>query len=142
MADLTDGYAPKVSRARRGLAMLDRNRVLVQDEVQAPEPVEIVWNFHTRAKIEVQESRATLTQGKAALEARILSPKGAAFEVISANPPAPQRQQPDVHNLVIRLAEKTKEARLAVLLTPAGSASSAPALEPLDAWISAGKLEK
>lgn len=141
VADLTDGYKPKVTLARRGVALLDRRQVLVQDEVEAPEPVEIVWNFHTRAKIDLHGSRATLSQRKARMEARILSPEGARFEMISANPPPPQAQQPDVHNLVIRLPEKTTQTRIAVLLA-AGDHVPAPPLEPLGAWIAAGRLEK
>lgn len=142
VADLTNGYGPAVKRARRGIALLDRRQVLVQDEVQAPEPVEVVWNFHTRAKIDTQGARATLALGKAKLDARILSPEGARFDVLFANPPPPQRQQPDVHNLVVRLPGKTRQVRLAVLLTPGGEAVAAPALKPLEDWIAASKVAK
>jgi hypothetical protein len=80
-----------------------------------------------------------LTLGQAKLEARLLSPEGAQFAVASANPPAPQAQQPDVRTLVVRLPQRTRQVRLAVLLTPGAERSSAPALVPLDAWIEAGK---
>ncbi|MBI5685046.1 MAG: heparinase II/III family protein [Verrucomicrobia bacterium] len=140
VADMTAAYAPKTTRAHRGVALLDRKQVLVQDELEASQPVEVVWNFLTKAKIEASGDRATLTQGRAKLEARILSPTGAKFEVISASPPPPQRQQPDVRNLTVRLPSKTAQARVAVLLSPAGVAGAAPKLEPLQAWIAAGKL--
>ena len=94
----------------------------------------------TKAKIEVGRDRATLTMGREKLEARILSPEGAKFEIVSANPPSPQHQQPDVHNLTVRLPAKTTQTRVAVLLFPASAAESAPSLEPLEAWIAAGKL--
>jgi hypothetical protein len=143
VADLTDPYKIQVTHASRGVALIDRRQVLVQDEVQAPRPVEIVWNFHTRAQIALQGDKATLTQGKARMQARILSPAGAHFEVISANPAPPQAQQPDVRNLIIRLPEKTREARIVVLLTPdAKGDASTPSVEPLAAWISVGRLKK
>jgi hypothetical protein len=141
VAELSEAYKPKVTDARRGIALLDRRRVLVQDEVRAREPVEIVWNFHTRARVEPKGATAILSQGRARLEARILSPAGARFDVISANPPPPQAQQPDVHNLIVRLPERVKQARIAVLFTIAGDSVSAPTLESLDSWVAAGKLQ-
>jgi hypothetical protein len=142
VADLSDPYKANVTSARRGVALIDRRRVLVQDEVQAPRPVEIVWNFHTRAQIALQGDRAVLTQGRARMQARILSPSGAHFEIIPANPPPPQAQQPDVRNLIVRLPEKTRGARIVVLLAPVTTAGiPIPRIEPLDAWIAAGPLK-
>ena len=140
VADMTAAYPSKTTRAYRGMALLGRKQVLVQDELEARQPVEVVWNFLTKAKIEVGRDRATLTMGREKLEARILSPEGAKFEIVSANPPSPQHQQPDVHNLTVRLPAKTTQTRVAVLLFPASAAESAPSLEPLEAWIAAGKL--
>ncbi len=141
VADLTSGYTPRVTQVRRGIALLDRRQVLVQDELQAPQPVQVVWNFHTRAQIEVHGKRAILAQGKEKLEAVILAPEGARFEVVSANPSRPQAQQPDVHNLTVCLPKKVDHLRLAVLLTPTGKEAGKPALVSLDEWISAGKSD-
>jgi hypothetical protein len=142
VTDLSDPYKGQVTHASRGVALIDRRQVLVQDELQAPRPVEIIWNFHTRAQIALQGDKATLTQGNAQMQARILSPAGAHFEVISANPPLPQAQQPDVHNLIIRLPEKTREVRIVVLLTPNAKGDvAAPRVEPLDAWVASGRLK-
>jgi len=142
VADLTAAYTPRLTQARRGLAVLNRSQVLVQDEIQAAQPVEVVWNFHTKAAIQVRGDRATLTQGQVLLEARILSPPHATFAVVSANPPLPQAQQPQVSNLTIRLPEPVRQLRLVVLLTPRGTALPVPALEPLDTWVLAGKLDR
>ncbi len=133
VADLSAAYAPRVQTARRGIALIDRSQVLVQDEVQAKEPVEIRWNFLTRAQIETHGDRATLTLNKEALEVRILEPSEAKFAVLAADPPPPQAQQPDVHNLTIRLP-RGRSARLAVLLAPAGHLQP-PKVEPLASWI-------
>ncbi len=139
VADLTAGYAPKLTRALRGVALLHRGEVLVEDEIEAGKPEEVVWNFHTQALIDADGPRATLTLGAARLEARILSPDGARFEVIAANPPPPQAQQPDVHNLTVRLPGRTQKARIVVLLAP-GGVTEMTKIEPLDNWIAAGSL--
>jgi len=136
VADLSSAYAPKAQQALRGVALLNRRQVLVQDEVEAKEPVDIVWNFHTRASVGPTGARATLSQGKAQLEARILSPADARFEVVSANPLPPQAQQPDVHNLIVRLRAVKGRVRIAVLLAPSGEVEE-PRIEPLKAWITA-----
>ncbi|MBM4086888.1 MAG: coagulation factor 5/8 type domain-containing protein, partial [Planctomycetes bacterium] len=141
VADLTGGYKAKATSVRRGIALLNRSQVVVQDELQAPQPVEVVWNFHTQAKLVVQGDRATLVRGPAKMEARILSPADARFEIVSANPPPPQRQQPDVSNLTVRLPQKATQTRIVVLLQPLDSTTSPPAIEPLNAWIEAGKLK-
>lgn len=141
VADLTDGYKPKVIRAWRGIALLDRRQVLVQDEIKARELVDVIWNFHTRARVEMRGKRATLTQNNVQFEVRILSPQSARFEVISSNPaPPPQAQQPDVRNLRIRLPKKIKDVRIAVLLSPSTPAPT-PKLETLEAWLATGKLK-
>jgi hypothetical protein len=137
--DLTAGYAPRVTQARRGLALLERRRVLIQDEILAPRPVEVVWRLHTKANVEAAGNRATLTLGKAKLEVRLLWPEDGRFVVAPASTPAPQAQQPDVRALVVHLPAQAGEVCLSVLLTPGGGDDAAPKLEPLTAWIAAGR---
>jgi len=136
--DLSAAYRGKASKVQRGLAMISDSQVLVQDEVEAGRPVEVLWNFLTPAKIEVTGGTAKLAQDSGVLSLRILSPAGARFEVISANPPPPQKQQPDIQNLTVRLPEKVRSARIAVLITVGKEQGPAMNLEPLDQW--AGRL--
>jgi hypothetical protein len=127
----------------RGVELLDRKRVVIEDEVKAEKPLDIVWNFHTRAKTQLDGNKTTLTQENAKLEAKILSPANVKFEIISANPPPPQRQQPDVQNQVIRLAGKSSSARIIVLLTPIADGDKSgevPKAEPLAEWIACGPI--
>jgi hypothetical protein len=93
-----------------------------------------LWNFLTPAKIEVTGGTAKLAQDSGVLSLRILSPAGARFEVISANPAPPQKQQPDIQNLTVRLAEKVKSVRIAVLITVGKEPGPAMNLEALDQW--------
>lgn len=141
VTDLTDGYRRKAKQVLRGIELLERRRVLVQDEIQTEQPVRITWNFHTPAKIQLEGTSAVLSQGEAKLHARILSPEGARFEVVSANPPKPQAQQPEVSNLVIRLIGRVGTTRIIVLLSPGGGESeAAPPVEMLEKWIEKGRL--
>jgi len=138
VADLSAAYEPAVSKALRGVELINGRQVLVQDELMLTKPVKVVWNFHTRAKIDLDLSTAILTQGDSKLVARILSPKGAKFEVISADPPPPEGQQPDVRNLIICLPRVEEHVRLAVTFAPS-VAESQSKIAPLEAWIKAGQ---
>jgi hypothetical protein len=125
IADLTPAYAKHARSVQRGLALLDRRAVLVQDEVQADKPADFWWFLHTPAKVTVNPggARALLAQGNARLEARLLSPVGAKFEVLDAVPlpsspqPPKQAQNRNVRKLAVHLPAQT-DLRLAVLLTP------------------------
>jgi Heparinase II/III-like protein/Domain of unknown function (DUF4962) len=143
VADLSKAYTRKCSRVWRGMALLDRKHILIEDEIEAPAPVEVVWGMHTKAEVAIEGATARLTLGGETVVARILEPAEAAFEVLSANPPPPQAQQPDVRKLAVRLSGVT-QARLAVLLTPLApgvSADFAPAVEPLSQWVEQGKVQ-
>jgi hypothetical protein len=142
VADLTAGYASAAKRVLRGVALLKRRQLLVEDEVDAPDPVGVVWNLHTRAAVRIEGPVARLSQGGKELEARILSPTDAHFEVVAASPPRPQRPDPELKRLSVILPEKTAGTRIAVLLAPAGEKPAATALEPLEAWVAAGKFER
>ena len=117
-----------------GIALLDRRHVLIQDEIEANRSVELIWNFHTRAQIEIHGGHALLSSDSSRIELQIVAPRGARFETIIANPPPPQGQQPDVTNLIIRLPG-TRNTRLAVGITRASN-EVVPSLGPLSQWVS------
>jgi hypothetical protein len=139
VADLSSAYKKKLSAWARGVALLDRKRVLVQDEVRAKQPVEIAWGLLTRAQIELrnQGREAVLTAGKSgdvkSLRLRILLPAEGAFRTASADAPAPQASNPGVTKLVMDLRGQTS-TRIVVLVDSAGDDSPAPKIEPLAQW--------
>ncbi len=139
VVDLTHGYRTQATRVTRGLAVIDRSQVLIQDEIKAKAPAAVLWNFLTPARIAMDGRRATLTQGDAAIELRILSPANATFKVVSANPPAPQRQQPNIRNLTIELPDKVTDSTIAVMITRKGAAAEPPKVVPLAQWT--GRVE-
>ena len=132
VADLSAAY-PQAQRVRRGIALLSRRHVLVQDEVEAAAPVDLVWTMHTAAGVAVAGASATLTLDGRTMHARILSPEGAEFATASADPGPPQRRNEGVTRLVIRLP-KTSSVRLAVVLSPDAGAPVG-ALSPLNEWL-------
>ncbi|MCC7370220.1 MAG: heparinase II/III family protein [Chloroflexi bacterium] len=136
IADLTAAYAPGgATRVNRGIALRDtRSRVLVQDEIEAMQPVDVTWTMHTEAAVEVDGARALLSQGGALLEARILSPADATFAVEELALDPPQQSTAGIRRLLIRLPAVTT-AQLAVLFTPrrdaaTGAEFSTPATLP------------
>lgn len=134
IADLTATYGAKAKRVRRGIAMIERSHVLVQDEIEAKEPVEVRWNFLTPADFAIEGYQATLTQGEEKLRVRILSPKGASFDVLDAKAPAAQRQQPEISNLTIRLPNKVSKATIVALMSPGDQEWERPVVQGLDEW--------
>jgi hypothetical protein len=125
IADLTPAYAKNARHVWRGIALLDRDRVLVQDEVQADKQVELWWFMHTPASVRIESDGRTadLQQAGAQLRAEILSPAGATFQITDAQPlpssPHPERQAKNAgfRKLAIHLT-RISDARLAVLLVP------------------------
>jgi hypothetical protein len=89
----------------------------------------------TQAEVKVDGARATLEQGGKRLHLSVLAPEGAAVEVTGASPPPPQKQQPDVHRIVVRLPGKVGAAQVAVRLSTADPAQAAAVtVRPLRQW--------
>ena len=132
VADLSAAY-PGARRVCRGVALLDRRHVLIQDEIDIKRPADLVWAMHTSAGVALAGTSAVLTQDGKTMHARILSPQGAQFETASADPGAPQKRNEGVTKLVIRLPQAAGAVRVAVLLTPDADAA-APSLAPLKDW--------
>jgi hypothetical protein len=138
VADLSQAY-PMCVRLHRGMAMTAPGEILIQDEVSAAKPVEVVWQMHTKAEVKPEKNRAVLSLNGKRLGAEILEPAGAVFEVAGANPPPPQAQQADVRKLVVRLPEKVKDVRIVVRLMVEGAKAESPEVRPLAEW--PGRME-
>lgn len=102
--DLSAAYAGMASHARRGIALIDRKTVLVQDEVKTTGPSDVWWFMtaptastrrgrrraaeSTGISIELGKdpSEAMLTKDKARLWVHIVAPRDATFEILDAKP--------------------------------------------------------
>ena len=145
IADLTPAYAQNASRVWRGIALLDRNKALVQDEIQADKPVDLWWFLHTRASVRIESDGrvANLQQDGAQLRAEILSPPEAKFQLMDAQPlptsphPEGQAKNERIRKLAIRLTG-ISDSRLAVVLVPNPPSAEKPSetlrLSTLSEW--------
>lgn len=135
IADLDRVFKGTLRTWKRGVAILDGQRVLVQDEVQPAEAVNLDWNLHTRAIVELaQDGRsATLTRGERSIEIRILAPANCFFSTASTAVPLPQSDNPGVTNLVIRQTNVSGAETIAVVFSRQGDNKPVP-LKALTAW--------
>ncbi len=142
VADLTDAYPGAAKYILRGVALLDRARVLVQDEVTGLKPgTSLEWRMFTSAKVNLSTNArvATIKQAGRTLRVDILSPPKAKFSISSATPPTTAENQNDgVTALVAAFTPETTDASLEVLLAPVGDHWPAPlpppAHKPLSEW--------
>ncbi|MBE3133971.1 MAG: heparinase II/III family protein, partial [Acidobacteria bacterium] len=135
VADLSQAY-PAARSVLRGIALQGGRRILIQDEVEAAAPVEVLWGMVTRASVSVKKESVVLEQKGKRLYGRILAPAGAVFDTVSCSAPPPEARQPEAKKLVVRLPEKAAGVRLAVVFSPDAAAVAAPAaaLKPLAQW--------
>ena len=125
VADLSTAYRTSARKVWRGIALLDRAKVVVQDEIQADKPVELWWFMHTPASVKIEDDgrTATLQQVGKKLRAEILSPTEARFQLMDAQPlpasPHPERQAKNANTrkLAIHMAG-IRNSVLTVVLTP------------------------
>ncbi len=142
VADLTAIY-PGVHSLRRGVALLDRARVLVQDEFQpAASATPLCWRMLTgaQATLAADARSVTLMQNDRTLRLELLAPATGRFQLKPVTP-ASAKEDPNqgVAALTVEVTptSATTLTRIAVLLTPVGEPwprLSAPAITPLDDW--------
>ena len=136
IADLTAAYEEHAERAHRGVALIDRSQVLVQDDLDLKNTAaEIVWGMVTAADLELDGATAILREKGKTLTAKILLPKDAAFELVSTTPSLPQKQNEGTRKLAVRINPRQNSLRIAVLLTPGSSSKrETPEIRPLKQW--------
>lgn len=143
VADLTPAYPDQAASLHRGIALLDRARVLIQDEYQPAQlGTPLRWTMVTGAKIDLAGDgrSAMLTSHGRTLRVEVLGPAGTQLHIGSARPPtAAENQNEGTAMLAIDLTPKADAGvtRLAVLLTPISDKwpqLGPPTLEPLADW--------
>ena len=131
----------------RGVAMIDRKYILMQDEItNMPPGTEMRWKMMTPASVELQGNKAILRQKGRRVEAYILQPKDAIFEKLEL-PKRKKHKMPKGHTILgVRIkGEQYKNFRLAILLIPKNSSSQKvlfPKIMPLKKWSGYGKKQK
>ncbi len=88
VADLSAAYAPGASSVKRGVALVDRRQVLIQDEVALERKTDLYWVMQTPAAIGLSANKKTavLSKDDKEIAVEILSPMEGSFEVWEAQP--------------------------------------------------------
>lgn len=115
--DLSAAYASRLSHYTRRFEVSGGN-VRMEDDLEAAQPVEALWGMVTDAEIALEGRKAVLRKAGARLVAEIQTPDDARFDTVSAQPAAPQKQNPGVRKLVVRLSGPVRAAKITVLLSP------------------------
>ena len=139
ITDLTPAYQSEAQHVQRGIALINRSQVIIQDEIQADKPADLWWFMHTAAEITLHGHTATLTIGKKKMTARILSPADATFTTMRDEPlptsPHPKGQADDsAHEKLAIHLPNTKNLTLTVYLTPGPINKTPPKVKPLQDW--------
>ena len=143
--DLGTAYKPQATAAKRGVRVIQGRSVLVQDELDLDAPCQATWAMTTEAKIDLAPPGASapgpvamLTLEGRNLEARVLSPAGAAFSIESAEQKPPEAENKGIRRLIVRVVTADKgPLRFAVLLSPVwpgGEENPPPKIVALDDW--------
>lgn len=131
IVDMTSAYRGLASSVKRGIRLLDRRDLLVQDEVRGGDG-EVRWVMMTRATIETSGNTATLTQAGKTLNARILSPEDGGFTVVTADPGKPgENKNIGYRRLAVHVGGR-KDVTLVVQLSP--DAPKPATVTPLSDW--------
>jgi hypothetical protein len=87
IADLTPAYYP-AQKLERGIALLNRSQVVLQDEITPNQPLNLWWFMHTYADIQLNASKtaAILQQAGMRLWCAILQPQHSNFSILNAKP--------------------------------------------------------
>jgi Heparinase II/III-like protein/Domain of unknown function (DUF4962) len=108
--DLSKAYPARVKQMLRRIGIAQRQAVLIEDTLQADQPVDVLWGMITDAEIRLNGQMADLVKGDWTLSAEIHSPRHAVFDMQSA--------QGTAKKLVVRIGEKVTDLDLNISLTP------------------------
>jgi hypothetical protein len=115
--DLSGAYPGKLTRWTRSVWIeKESNAAIIRDDLEAPQPVTAVWGIITDARITLNHGTVLLQKGDAELEARILSPRDAVWDVVTTLAPPPQNPNLGTKKLIVRLSGKATKTRIEVAL--------------------------
>jgi hypothetical protein len=139
VVDLSDVYKGSLSKARRGVAIVDKKYVVVRDEIEAmPNETRIRWTLLTPADVKITgDNKAELTKDGKKLFLEVQSPVMVTMKTWSTDPPqsydAPNPGTAMVGFEVV-IPSSTKTA-FTVSLIPASVAKKAnKKIDVLDKW--------
>lgn len=137
VADLSEAYAKHATRVQRGVALLDRRTVLIQDEIESKEPLNVEWVMHTRADVKINGPDVTLEWNDKRLHMRATEAAGGTWSVGPVKIDPPQRPAPDFKRLTLRFKTASPQTRVVVEFRPdkaGGPTRASTPVQPLADW--------
>ncbi len=118
MADLTAAYSPHANSVLRGIAIINEDTVMIQDEILwAGNGGKLCWNLLTDAQITCSIGNAQLSKEGKTLYARIVTPTTAEFSTCSARQKPPEAENDGYRLLRIQFHNNPKKTILRVVLS-------------------------
>jgi hypothetical protein len=145
IADLTPAYRTHASNVKRGIALLGRKDVLVQDEILTEAPAEVWWFMHTPAAVKIEDDGqgALLSQIGVNMQVKLLSPRDARLELRDTDPlpsspkPEGQARNEGIRKLTVHVKD-IRDCRIALVFRPLVAAQAPveplPGIQPLSDW--------
>jgi len=130
--DLSQAYHPHALKAERGLALLNEEQFLIQDEITWKDSTnEFLWHVMTDADIDLLGSSARLRKEGRTLYANILVPQTMVFDTTSAQAFSQERSNAGFKRLIIRNTTADSLTRIAVIFA---RQADQIVIKPLSEW--------
>lgn len=141
IVDLSKAYQPVVSAAHRGFMLTgsseanqDRRHLVVQDELEATEPISIQWFMHTAADVTVNGRTATMAQNGSSATLTLLEPESAILTLESAEQPEPQKSNKGITRITVAHKHPGGAVRIVIQLSPGSAAPFKYKAMRLEQW--------
>jgi hypothetical protein len=118
--DALAAYGGKLTRARRRIAFVKPDLIVICDDLAAPKPVSYQFMLHALSPFTVDESagRLFVQQPKAGVSAQYLSPAPLTFRQWDGYEPKPDREFPNQWHVEAGTREKLAELRMLTVIVP------------------------
>ena len=138
ITDLSLAYATESSGVKRGIKLINREKVLIQDEISGVKKGKLIrWNMITEAQIRILKNRkiALLEKGGKTMVVSLLSPSSGQFSSRDATPPRKDENQNEGYQrLVVDCFEKGEKTVLSILFSPNKIFEETVSIIPLEDW--------
>jgi hypothetical protein len=118
--DALSAYGGRLTRARRKIAFIKPDLIVICDDLAAPKPVSFQFMLHALSPFTVDEKAARLfaTQPKAKVTAQYFSPTPLNFRLWDGFDPKPDREFPNQWHVEAGTQEKLEELRMLTIIVP------------------------
>lgn len=125
--DALSAYGGRLTRARRKIAFVKPDLIVICDDLAAPKPVSFQFMLHALSPFTVDEKTARLSakQPKASVTAQYLSPTPLNFRQWDGFEPKPDREFPNQWHVEAGTQEKLTELRMLTVIVPQRSSEEA-----------------